>query len=45
MERFSLAMLRLLKSPMFWAFAIFWAYLAALSLFLLRADFPHVASV
>jgi len=44
MERFSFAMLRSLKSPMFWAFSTFWAYLAVLSPFLPRADFPNVAS-
>ena len=33
-ERFSFAMRRSLKSPMFWAFLIFWTMLTALSLFL-----------
>jgi hypothetical protein len=45
MERFSLAMFRSLKSPMFWAFLNFWSRLAALSLFLPRAIFPNIASV
>jgi hypothetical protein len=44
-ERSSVATTLSLKSPMFWAFSIFWFHLAALSLFLPRADFPNVASV
>jgi len=35
----------IVEIPLFWAIFIFWSYLAALSLFLPRANFPNVASV